>query len=296
MEYNSLLRRQLRKHFGSLDQVPADLQPLLRAVSESYDHYEEDRKLSDRSMEISSKELYEKNVLLQRQNERLDAFVYRVSHDLKAPVNNITMLSTMLKEMETPDMAANPILQRIMHDIGHTAERMGERIRDLLVISRIEQTANMPAEAISLPELLAMVVRELDGEIGKREAKIVSDFRGFEVVMGNHENMYSLLSNLLSNALKYRSPERTPEIRLETSQVPGYDLLSISDNGIGIDLERHGAKLFGMFNRFHSHVEGTGVGLYIIKNIIENAGGKIEVESTVGVGTTFKIYFKSDRN
>lgn len=103
------------------------------------------------------------------------------------------------------------------------------------------------------------------------------------------KNLRSILYNLLSNAVKYRSLEKVPQVHIETKIENGFIVISVKDNGIGI-AQNHIQKLFTMFKRFHTHVEGTGIGLYIIKRIVENAGGKIEVESIVNEGTTFKIY------
>jgi signal transduction histidine kinase len=99
----------------------------------------------------------------------------------------------------------------------------------------------------------------------------------------------SIIYNLLSNAIKYRSQERTPEVVIETKRQDNFLLITFEDNSIGIG-ENNLRKLFTMFKRFHTHVEGTGIGLYIVKRIVENGGGKIEVESKVEVGTTFRIY------
>ena len=104
-------------------------------------------------------------------------------------------------------------------------------------------------------------------------------------------NLHSILSNLLSNSLKYCSPDRLPKIKIETTCSEDFTRLTFKDNGIGMDLAKNGDKLFEMFSRLHSHAEGTGVGLYIVKKLVEDSGGRIEVQSKVGIGTTFSIYF-----
>nr|WP_223284931.1 ATP-binding protein [Hymenobacter qilianensis] len=104
-------------------------------------------------------------------------------------------------------------------------------------------------------------------------------------------NLQSVLYNLLSNALKYAMPGRPPYIRVRTDLVDGVPVLTVTDNGLGIDMARHGAELFQMFRRFHDHVAGSGMGLHLVNRIIQQAGGHVEVESTVGEGTTFRVYF-----
>ncbi len=96
---------------------------------------------------------------------------------------------------------------------------------------------------------------------------------------------------MLSNAIKYRSPEREPQVSITCLTQGDYHVLTVQDNGLGMDM-RQEEKIFALFKRLHAHVEGTGIGLYIVKKILENAGGKIEVESQVGIGSTFKVYFK----
>jgi signal transduction histidine kinase len=100
----------------------------------------------------------------------------------------------------------------------------------------------------------------------------------------------SILYNLLSNGLKYRSPHRQPEIRISAKKAEGdYLLLSVQDNGLGIK-GKHKEQVFSMFKRLHNHADGTGVGLYIVKRIVENAGGTVEVESEVDKGLEFRLY------
>ncbi|MEQ9412921.1 MAG: ATP-binding protein, partial [Cyclobacteriaceae bacterium] len=103
--------------------------------------------------------------------------------------------------------------------------------------------------------------------------------------------MESIIQNLVGNAIKYRSPERNPEIEVKTFRVNDETYFSVVDNGLGINLERHGGKIFGLHKTFHRHTEAKGVGLFITKTQVEAMGGTITVESTVGKGSTFTINF-----
>src|SRR5690606_26629256 len=102
----------------------------------------------------------------------------------------------------------------------------------------------------------------------------------------------SIIYNLLSNAIKYQAPERPPVIQIHCNQTEQYTIVSIQDNGMGMKLPDT-SKIFTMFKRLHTHVEGTGIGLFMVKRIIENAGGKIAVESELGKGSRFSIYVKN---
>jgi signal transduction histidine kinase len=293
-ELNPLLLRQLRKHWGSMDDIPTQLWPLLGAVSESYHHYEEDRKLVDRAMALSSQELLENNQDLQRKNEMLDAFVYRVGHDLKSPIHNLLALTQMLQELQPEETKGSIMFQKTIYNIVQTAERMNVRVADLLDLSRMELSLDAMQEELDVEAMLKVVQEELQSDIHKNNAVVEYDFSALPKLLSGRENLHSLMSNLLSNGIKYRSPDRDPVIRLETYHEDGYDVLKITDNGLGMDLEKNRQKLFGMFNRFHSHVPGTGVGLFIIKKIMDKVGGKINVESTVGVGTTFYVHYRHE--
>jgi signal transduction histidine kinase len=96
----------------------------------------------------------------------------------------------------------------------------------------------------------------------------------------------------VSNAIKYRSDKRELVINFASHITYDFHMLSISDNGLGVDLEKHGHKIFGLFKRAHDHVEGSGFGLYMVKNVLEKAGGRISLESTVDEGSTFNLFFK----
>ena len=102
----------------------------------------------------------------------------------------------------------------------------------------------------------------------------------------------SILLNLMTNAIKYSDDKKEIKISFKLSDVEDYHVLHVIDNGVGMDMERYGESIFGLYKTFHGHEDSRGVGLYITKNQIETMGGKIEVESKLDVGTTFKVYFK----
>jgi len=118
-----------------------------------------------------------------------------------------------------------------------------------------------------------------------------TDFQVYQLKFSK-KNFRSLLYNLLSNAIKYQSPERDCIIKTRTRLEAHYVVLSVKDNGLGIS-ERHQEQLFTMFKRFHDHVPGTGIGLYMVKRMMENAGGKVTVQSQEGRGTEVKLYFNA---
>jgi signal transduction histidine kinase len=130
------------------------------------------------------------------------------------------------------------------------------------------------------------------GDPRKKEGVFIQTNFKVHQLKFSKKNFRSVLFNLISNALKFKSPDQDSVINIQTNLEGPYILLSVKDNGLGIP-ERQHPQLFSMFKRFHDHVEGTGVGLYMVKRIVENAGGKIEVESKEGAGTEFKLFLKA---
>ena len=133
----------------------------------------------------------------------------------------------------------------------------------------------------------------MDGTIISENVHIFSDFTEAPTVKFTSIHLNSIMLNLISNAIKYRSPDRDPEIHIRTYSKGKLTYLEVKDNGLGIDLERHKDKLFGLFQRFHDHADSKGLGLFIINSIVVENGGKIEVKSEINKGTTFTVSFKN---
>ncbi len=292
VNYHRLLARQIRKH---LKEGPSlEVQELLAAVNESYEHYERDRQLLDRAMELSSQELMDKNKELSDKNEALDSFVYRVSHDLRTPSNNIHSMVRMLRDLLEPS-ALSPIQQKVLANLEKSCETLDERLKNLLDMTRLEKHQDESPQPMPLSEIMEEVTLELREEIQRTKAQLELHCDGFDTLLMGKENAMSLFVNLVSNAIKYRSPDRAPLVRISTCIVEGQAQIIVADNGMGMDLQKDGQRLFGMFNRLHSHVSGSGVGLFIVKKILEAHRASIHVESIVGKGTTFILLMPHDR-
>jgi signal transduction histidine kinase len=220
-------------------------------------------------------------VALKAKNAELDSFVYSVSHDLKSPLVSIEGLaSVMLGEYgERLDGDGRNCLERIQANVQHL-ERL---IADLLALSRIGREAR-PLEDVDLAEVVGAVLEELS---------VAVDARGVEIVRGElarvraiRAQMEQVIRNLLSNAVKYLGDTERPRVEIRTIERDDEIEGLVRDNGIGIDSGYH-EKVFEMFQRLNDvEVPGTGLGLPIVKKIVEGAGGRIWIESTRGVGTT----------
>ncbi len=213
--------------------------------------------------------------------------MYTASHDLKSPVNNLDGLLKMLaKRLEGQlDETNYKVLEMAR---ASTVQLLGT-INVVSEITIFHNDSYLEQVPVRFDELLADVRRDVGSLLTESQAQLNIDFEVKEILYAR-KNLRSILYNLLSNALKYRSPERPSQVRLFTRMVRGTAMLEVADNGLGLQPEQL-EKLFTMFKRFHAHVEGTGIGLYMIRRIVENNGGLIEVESKEGEGTRFRIYF-----
>lgn len=238
---------------------------------------------------MAEKALKEKNAELKKINADLDNFVYTASHDLKSPISNIEGL-TLLLEKKLKERIENPE-QKILEMIGQSVSRFKRTIGDLTEIAKVQKNLEFEMEEISFKEVLEDVKDDIQEMIVQSGASIREELTVETITYARH-NLRSILYNLLSNAIKYSSPARPVQIDVNTYPEGKDIVLSVKDNGLGIS-ENNLPKLFTMFKRLHSHVEGTGIGLYMIKRIVENKGGRIEVESKLNHGTCFRVYFSS---
>ncbi|RDC64216.1 PAS domain-containing protein [Adhaeribacter pallidiroseus] len=227
---------------------------------------------------------------LTRTNVDLDNFIYTASHDLKAPILNIEGLMEALLDQMPPDFLEQDTVKQTTELILESVQRFKRTIDHLTEITKLQKENTPEAEVVNLASIIAEVQLDLAPVILAEQAQITVDVTSCPTIRFSEKNLRSIIYNLLSNAIKYRAAERTPQVRVHCFVIPGYEVLAVQDNGLGINLNQE-SKLFAMFKRLHNHVEGTGIGLYMVKKIIENAGGKIEVQSKVGEGSTFQIFF-----
>lgn len=227
------------------------------------------------------------NRRLQRANTDLDTFVYTASHDLKAPIANIEGLIGLLKQKTgATDSGIAPVFDMIQTSI----QRFQATIKDLTEVTHLQKEAEEEV-LINVQEVTEEVQTLLHEMIVSTSATIETDFRECSKIRFSRSNFRSIIYNLLSNAIKYRSAQRNPHILIKLENADNSSLLTVQDNGLGISPDKKD-KIFTMFKRLHSHVEGTGVGLFIVKRIVDNAEGTIEVEAEEGKGATFKIYLR----
>lgn len=217
-----------------------------------------------------------------------ETFIYSVSHNLKGPMQNIDGLNSGLMEAVQSGIAEE--IKTYVDMLNSSINSMRRIIEELTDISKIKGNFIEEAEQIHLEDIMEEVELTLKEKIHKSYALITRNFVKQEINF-SRKNFRSIIYNLLSNAIKYTSSERKPEITIKTEMSGEFLLISVKDNGIGIAEDKK-ELIFSQFARVNKEVEGTGIGLYIVKRIVDNNGGKIIVDSVVGKGSEFKIYLK----
>lgn len=233
-------------------------------------------------------ELEKLNLNLSRVNADLDTFIYTASHDLKSPILNIEGLVASLENELGPE--SKKVEMELEH-IKRSIKRFKQTVEELTEVSKIQRNFEQDAHQIDFEAIVDEVMQLLEREIEISGATIKINTDAQPTVRFPKKDLTSVIYNLVSNAIKYRSPSRKPFIQITTWREKGYFCVTLKDNGLGIP-EAKRERVFQLFKRMHSHVEGSGVGLYIVKRIVENNGGNITVESEEGVGTSFKLRLK----
>ncbi len=256
-------------------QIDSDEYAVLTIVTDITERRQRETEL-DNSLEI-----------IGQQNQRLTNFAHIVSHNLRNHAGNISMLLNLYDPEESEEEQ-----QEILGYLNTAAENLNESIADLNEIVDQQQMTIDQFKDVNLKDHLTKIKEILVSDVLSNNVKFDEDIPEDLVFGYNPAYLESILLNLISNAIKYRKPEVSPIITIKAFEDGGHYYLDVSDNGLGIDMERHGKKLFGMYKTFHGNDNAKGIGLFITKNQIESMGGSIRVESEPGRGTTFKIKLK----
>ncbi len=221
------------------------------------------------------------------QNFKLKSFSHIVSHNIRSHSANLLSLAEFISETKDEEEKSN-----FINMLKISTQKLEETIRNLSDIINIEESTDKTKEPLRLHHEVNKALQSLNASIFQLQVQTENTVPEDLLVHAVPTYLDSILLNMLSNAIRYRSPDRPCRIKITTERITNYIVLSITDNGLGIDLSKHAHKLFGMYKTFHGNEDARGFGLYITKTQIEAMGGKIDVDSEVGVGTTFKIYFR----
>lgn len=286
IDYHRLLKRQLKKYLFEEDANAHVPENFLDAVNDAYFTFETDFKQLDRMLEISSDELFKVNQNLGKVNEELDRFVYSASHDLKAPLSSLAGLVELAKiDIQNPENTLQYLA--MMHS---SIQRLMKVINDLADFSRNERLA-LKLKPIDFDLLVREIIESLKfiPNVDKVDFKIAIQNNGNNIFESDLLRLRILLNNLIANALLYHNfNQKTPIIIIEIIYDDKKANLSIMDNGKGIEEEHH-KRVFDMFYRASQDSRGSGLGLYIVKGIVDKLQGELSLDSDYGHGTCFNI-------
>jgi len=227
------------------------------------------------------------NDLIKR-NDALEQFTYIVSHNLRAPVANILGLSQAVQDENLEDDEKNLMTSHLLN----SAQNLDNVLTDLNQILNSNMSVNLKKDIIAFENLLNQIKAEVCTLIQKENVEFELDFEDAPNIKIVHNHLFNILLNLISNSIKFRA-ERNPLIRISTYQDERYIYLDYEDNGIGIDLDKFGNKVFGLYKVFHPERKGKGMGLFMVKTQIDNLNGEISISSKVGKGTKFNLRFNN---
>jgi signal transduction histidine kinase len=287
-DLHRLLQRQIERSGIQLDTTEEGRQ-LIKTLDKTYKHFEGERKILEESAKRMLERISSANENLHTIISTLDGFNYHVSHDLKTSMIHTISLSKMIqKYLDTgnPDK-----VREILNKLLHNSDNGLNLVEKFLRISKFNsQLVEQNLTTVHIPNLIHSILENLEKEVAYNLDIQQQDFTNFH---GKEVGLESLFQNLLTNAFKYKSPERTLQIDIRLVQSGTFKVIHFKDNGIGIDLEKNLDKLFEPFVRIENDLdkEGTGVGLFLVKKIVTEHNGSVDVISELGKGTEFIMTF-----
>ena len=234
------------------------------------------------------KKLKEHLHVLEIQNTQLTDFTYVISHNLRGQLVNIGMLIHFIEQSEDTDERED-----LFKKMKEVVQIMNETFNELVESLQIKYDLDIKSDKISVKDCLKKVLTILEFEIDSSNPTIEIDIKETPIIFFPEKYLDSILYNLISNALKYKSSDRKSVIKIKTKKTNNSIVLSVADNGLGIDLKMHKKHLFKIRKVFHKHPDAKGFGLFMTKTQVEAMGGKIWVESTPDLGSTFFVEFKN---
>jgi PAS domain S-box-containing protein len=223
-----------------------------------------------------------------QRNKNLEQFSYIVSHNLRAPVANILGLTNVIETIGFDNNEEKTIISYM----ATAAKNLDNVIRDINYILELKHEINEKKQSVKFTTLLDEIKSSIDNVVKESQVKILGDFERVNEMLTVKSYLHSIFYNLISNSIKYRQTNIPPVIEITSIRFTNKIVLIFKDNGLGIDIKKKGKDLFGLYKRFHDHVEGKGMGLFMVKTQVETLGGTIAVSSEVNKGTTFTIEFE----
>lgn len=245
-----------------------------------------------RDISIEKEKIKEREQLIKeltKNNNDLKQFSYITSHNLRAPLSNLTGLLNLIEDIPIE----NEDLKEIIDGFANSTYMLNETINDLAKVIIIKDSLSIKKEKILIKDVFETVFNQVGFLINDAKPILKIDLDETYILNSNKSYLESIFLNLMTNALKYKSTKRQLKLNVSAKIEEDEVIITFSDNGIGIDLDRNKNKIFGLYQRFHNHPDSKGLGLYLVKSQVEAMDGTINVESEVDKGTTFIIKFKN---
>lgn len=227
------------------------------------------------------------NDLISR-NKELQEFAYIISHNLRAPVVNLEALVSLYDKINTQSEDNREIID----NFEYCVRQLKETLEDLIQVVSINSDKTFKRENIQFKKLLGDIKSSLYTQLKEAGAETKFNFEDAECINYPYSHLHNIVINLITNSIKFRSPERRLQITITTERVNGYIHLRYTDNGIGFNYEKYKDRVFGLYQRFHEGKEGKGLGLYLINSILREMEGKLNIWSKENGGTKFDIFLK----
>ncbi|VXC08210.1 Phytochrome-like protein cph1 [Flavobacterium sp. 9R] len=224
---------------------------------------------------------------LTQNNKDLKQFSYITSHNLRAPLSNLIGLLNLIEDIPINDSE----LLEIINGFKKSTHLLNETINDLVKIIVIKDKISIQKENVTINEVVEHVFSQLKFQIEQSKPILKLNFDEADTIYTNKAYLESILINLLTNSIKYKSETKKLKISITIKKINNSTILKFKDNGIGIDLKRNSEHIFGLYQRFHDYPDSKGLGLYLVKSQIESLGGTISIESEVNKGTEFTLTF-----
>ncbi|MBS1635553.1 MAG: GAF domain-containing sensor histidine kinase [Bacteroidetes bacterium] len=239
---------------------------------------------------LLEKKLEEREEMLlhvSEQNKKLEEFCYIISHNLRAPLSNIALLGSMIQGHESIEKKL-----QYMDKLKPITDFLNNTFDELVQVTQVRTSNDLEIDNLNLETETNHVLHLLEPEIRSARAEIKTDFPERKSLCYPRKYLQSIIQNLVSNSIRFRSPDRYPYIHIRWFEENEWMKLTIKDNGLGIDLKQHGEKLFKLHKTFHQHTDSKGFGLFITKSQVEAMGGKIMAQSSPNEGSTFTVYLQ----
>ncbi|WP_286761520.1 ATP-binding protein [Salegentibacter sp. UBA1130] len=227
---------------------------------------------------------------LEKINAKHNVLMFALSHDMKQPISTIKLLSSGL--LETYKRQDSEKFHTMIERLQTASKGLNTMLNEFTSEGEANLQNNVELKPQNIVKLCGTILNALRDEIVSKNIQVLKDFKTSEVIFPRN-TLRSTIYNLIHNAIKYRNNNQNLVIKLKTYNIRDFVIFSVEDNGVGI-AEEHQEMVFEKSARINNNIEGTGMGLYVIKKMIESQGGKIELKSTLGQGSKFKVFFKKE--